>query len=371
MSPKLTQPDSLVSAAMGAVQRLAPPLGYRRPLDGIRALAVLMVAGVHTRPRLVPGGSIGVDVFFVLSGFLITTLLVEELDQRDHIGFGRFYARRALRLLPALAVLLLAVALWALVIASPSTRHDALMEVLAAGTYSRNLTVWSHVPGPLLGHTWTLAVEEQFYLLWPLVLVLAVRPRRSAHAAIAVFSGVAVLAALLRPTDTVGIGLVLLQRPDALLLGSALALVRRQHPALFDGPRPWGSALVALASAALLALAFWDGADDIHSVGYSLAAVAAAGLTVGLLVADGALARWYSSRPMVGVGRVSYGFYLWHLPLLRWTDDRLVGRSGWLRIPLGLSLASGATIASYLLVECRALRWKVRFRTVDPPGVGH
>ena len=67
---------------------------------------------------------------------------------------------------------------------------------------------------------------------------------------------------------------------------------------------------------------------------------------------------------------MSYGFYLWHLPALRWTDDRLVGRSPWLRIPLGLSLASGATIASSLLVERRALRWKARFRTVDPPTSG-
>ncbi len=350
-------------AAVPAVDHLAPPLGHRRPLDGIRALAVLLVAGVHTHPRLVPGGSIGVDVFFVLSGFLITTLLVEELDRHRRIAFGRFYARRALRLLPALFVLLGVVTLWAVVVASPSTRHDALMEVLTAVTYSRNLTVWAHVPGPLLGHTWSLAVEEQFYLLWPLFLVLLVRPRRSAHAAVVLFLAVVVAFGAMRAADMTGVGLVLIQRPDALLLGAALALLRREHPDRLDGTQSWGPPVALLATFGLLALGAWDGADDFHSVGYSLAAVCAVALIAGLVVSSGrGVARLFSTGPAVTLGKVSYGFYLWHMPVLRWTDDRLVGHSALVRLPIGLGLAAAATAASYVLVERPALRWKDRFR---------
>ena len=322
-----------------------------------------MVAGVHTHPRLVPGGSIGVDVFFVLSGFLITTLLVEELDRHDRISFGRFYARRALRLLPALFALLGVVTLWAVVVASPGTRHDALMEVLTAATYSRNFTVWSHVPGPLLGHTWSLAVEEQFYLLWPIVLALVVRPRRGAHGVVVAFLAVVVLFGAFRAADMTGVGLVLIQRPDALLLGAALALLRRQHPQLLDRTQPWGPAVAAAATTGLLALAAWDGADDFHSVGYSLAAVAAVALIAGLVVSNGrGVARLFATGPAVTLGKVSYGFYLWHMPILRWTDDRLVGQPALVRLPIGLALAAVATAASYLLVERPALRWKDRFR---------
>ena len=170
---------ALTSGRVPANTESTSVLGYQPALDGMRALAVVLVAGVHTHPRLVPGGSIGVDAFFVLSGFLITTLLVEELDTRGHISSGRFYARRALRLLPALAGLLFVVTGWAVFVAAPNTRHNALLEVAAAASYTRNFTWWSHVPGTLLGHTWSLAVEEQFYLVWPVLLGLSLRPRRS------------------------------------------------------------------------------------------------------------------------------------------------------------------------------------------------
>jgi peptidoglycan/LPS O-acetylase OafA/YrhL len=332
----------------------------------MRAFAVLMVAGVHTHPRLVPGGGIGVDVFFVLSGFLITTLLVEELDRRDHIAFARFYARRALRLLPALAGLLFVVSVWATFVATPHTRHQAYLEVLAAATYSRNLTVWSHVPGTLLGHTWTLAVEEQFYLVWPLVLTLVLRARRSAMAVAFAFVAVFILFGTLRVRGLAGPGLLLLQRPEALLLGAALALVRREHGHLVAGPtvRRWGVAGTVAGALGLLALAAWDGADRFDSIGSSLAAVCTVVLIAGLLVLDGrGPARPFVAGPTVAFGRVSYGFYLWHMPVLRWTDDRLVGRSAFVRLPLGLGLALLATLMSYRFLELPALRLKARFRS--------
>jgi peptidoglycan/LPS O-acetylase OafA/YrhL len=339
-------------------------LGYRPSLDGLRAFAVLLVFGVHTHPRLVPAGSIGVDIFFVLSGFLITTLLVEELDRRGRISIGRFYIRRALRLLPALFALLAAVALWALLVAAPDTRRSALREILAAGSYTRNLTWWAHTPGTLLGHTWSLALEEQFYLVWPLLLTLCLRPRRSSRWLAFAFVGAFVVLSLLRTAHVVGPGALFIGRPEALLLGAALGLLRRDFGGL------WTSAAAARKAgpaalggvAALVAIAAWDPGDDVFGIGYSLAALAAALLIYGLVTSnEGGLGQAFAWKPAVALGRISYGFYLWHLPILRWTDDRLVGATAIVRIGLGFALASAASLASYRLIEQPALRLKSRF----------
>lgn len=346
-------------------------LGSRPSLDGVRALAVLFVAGVHARPKLLPGGSIGVDVFFVLSGFLITTLLLEELDLHGRVHFGRFYARRALRLLPALAGLLAVVLVWAFFVASPETRHDALREVVAAASYTRNMPWWDGVPGTLLGHTWSLALEEQFYLVWPLMLVAMVRPLRPARGVTVVFVLFWLVVGGLRVGEMSGPGLFWVQRPEALVLGAAVALVRRQHSGAWqrDRAQSVATAGVVVGSLGLVALAVWDDADLMFGIGFSLAAVAAVLLVLGLVVLEEqGVARWFAARPAVVFGRMSYGFYLWHMPVLRWVDDRLVGRSAVVRVGAGLALALAATVVSYCVLERPALRLKDRFR--PPLGVG-
>jgi peptidoglycan/LPS O-acetylase OafA/YrhL len=346
------------------------PLGYRPSLDGVRALAVLLVAGVHTRPRLVPAGSFGVDMFFVLSGFLITTLLVEEMDSRGRVSIGRFYIRRALRLLPALFGLLAFVAAWALVIAAPDTRHNALREVVAAASYTRNLTWWANVPGTLLGHTWSLALEEQFYLVWPAVLTLCLRPRRPSTSLAVVFVAVAALFTALRMAHVLGPASLFIGRPDALVLGAALALLRRDHGSWWSGAAARRRAVraVVIGTVALLALSAWDAGDDLFGIGFSLAAVAVVMLIYGLVVLD-ERGPWpvFAWPPAVAFGRVSYGFYLWHLPALRWTDDHMVGQPAVVRIGLGIGMALVATLASYRLIEQPALRLKRRFAAPPAP----
>src|SRR5215207_1604285 len=159
------------ASPIAAVSRL----GYRPELDGIRGVAILLVMLVHmhNRPR---GGFIGVDVFFTLSGFLITTLLLEEWHARGTISLRHFYARRSLRLFPAVVVLLVAYCAFALASGGPylATR---LAGVAYGATYTAN---WPQAlglgfPEQEIGFLWTLAIEEQYYLLWPGLLLIAVR----------------------------------------------------------------------------------------------------------------------------------------------------------------------------------------------------
>jgi peptidoglycan/LPS O-acetylase OafA/YrhL len=240
------------------------------------------------------------------------------------------------------------------------------MEVLAAASYTRNLTVWSHVPGVLLGHTWSLAVEEQFYLVWPVLIAMLVRPRRNAAWLVAAFALCFVVFGALRVAHHPGIGLLFIMRPEALLLGAALALVRRDRGGSWTGERAHrvASACIVVGGVGLVVLAMWDGADSFFSVGYSLAALFASALILGLVVhGEGGPARPFTHRWAVGLGKVSYGFYLWHMPVLRWTDDRLVGRTALIRVPLGLGVALVATLVSYRLLERPALRLKARVQS--------
>src|SRR4051794_36677121 len=152
-----------------------PRLAYHPALDGVRAFAVLGVIATHAGFSHLRAGGFGVYVFFVLSGYLITHLLATEREATGRLSLRRFYARRALRLLPALALLLIASAVWALADGGP-TAERTLRGIPFVALYVGN---WANAASPiggdydlgLLGHTWSLSVEEQFYLLWPLALI--------------------------------------------------------------------------------------------------------------------------------------------------------------------------------------------------------
>ncbi len=302
------------------------PANYRPGLDGVRALAVLAVVLYHLGttggPRTLPGGFLGVDVFFVLSGYLITSLLVAEYRRRGRIGLGQFYLRRARRLLPALYLLLGAVviAAWWL----PAQAHRLRGDVLAALAYVTNwwlifqkTSYFGDTNPPLLDHLWSLAVEEQFYLLWPLLLIALlwlVRGRTGLALAFALLgaAGSTILMAVLYSpwqdasrvyfgTDT---------RAAALLVGAALALA--------PIPRDF-FAIGGLVGLVLLAGFVWwvpDSSPALYHGGFLLVAVAAA-LLVGTAARPSLpVARVLGVAPLRFLGLRSYAIYLWHWPVL-------------------------------------------------------
>jgi len=298
-------------------------LGYRPPLDGLRGVAILAVMAFHG--GLIRGGFLGVDLFFVLSGFLITTLLLEELRRTGSIHLGQFYARRALRLLPALFALVIACSLVVVTTGGAEEAEFFASAALWVIFYLANWASFFGYPLHVLRHTWSLAIEEQFYFLWPALLVLLVRVTASrARLLVLVLSGVGV-SVLLRlwqwvaPEPVTQLYARLDWRGDSLLVGCALGVLAAGN--WLPASRPARGWLLggAVAGAVVLAAAFlgasWD-ALYMHGGGATLVALSVGALIVEVLVAPaGWMARLLAFGPLVRTGRISYGLYLWHFPI--------------------------------------------------------
>jgi len=322
------------------------PSSSRRlaPLDGLRAVAVVAVVVFHLDPTLLPGGYAGVDVFFVLSGYLITRQLLVERELRGQILLGRFWLRRARRILPALVAMLLVCGSLLLVL-----RGDPAVgwgrQLLSALTFTSNWTLvadgsdyFAQGSPPVLQNLWSLAVEEQFYLVWPFVLtvVVAVVRRPSARArtvlALALVSAVTAAVVTARSgvsrayygSDTHAFGL---------LAGAALALAQRadarparRAEASSRPPARGTSAVVGLAGLAALVWLFLRlrGGDGTSTVlGLPVVAVTTAALVASASRTGTPVNRLLSSSALRWLGRRSYGIYLWHWPLLVVLRSRL------------------------------------------------
>jgi peptidoglycan/LPS O-acetylase OafA/YrhL len=375
-------PSKSSDGAVPDSPRAGPQLSYVPALDGLRALAVVGVLLFHGGISWTPGGFLGVDAFFVLSGFLITSLLVREWESTGAIALLAFWARRARRLLPALFVLVLfvvAVAAFAMPEGSyPGLRGDAISTLLYVANWhfvAAGSTYFAQTapPSPLT-HTWSLAIEEQFYLLWPIVVLVVLtwtrrlRPLLWVCIAGLLASGVE-MALLYRAgasstrlyygTDT---------RAQALLVGAALAVglavAAAQRGAATGDPvswrpvTPWGRALVAalgLAGAAGTA-AMWATASGtsplLYEGGFLLVAVCAAGVVASAVcLPTGWLARALSARPLRDLGRISYGVYLWHYPVFLWVDAQRTGLGGAALFGVRCAITLAISAASFVLLE--------------------
>ena len=337
---------------------------YLPALDGVRAIAVVAVVLFHYWPAVFPGGFIGVDIFFVLSGFLITSMLVVEHDSSRRIDLRAFWARRVRRLVPAVVVLVAVCAVVIHLIGSGSPR--AFIDSLGALTWSTNWVevalggtrLFTHNPNTVLDHLWSLAIEEQFYLVWPPLLLVvlrccATRGRRLAVVS-ALFTASVVIMAVLDPLDAYF-------RTDSrafeLLGGALLALW---------GTRPKSRGATSLASLSLAGIvAYVVLADPNASWMYPWGFLGVVVIAVALVAAAAAPPKWLGAlgRGWVAhLGRVSYGVYLWHLPLLRFLSPGRTHLGGvWLQI-LRLGLLVVVVEASYRFVEAPLRSRSLRVR---------
>lgn len=314
---------------------------YIPELDGVRALAALSIVLYHSQIPGLAGGFFAVDVFFVLSGFLVTQLLYKHYLRDGRINWVGFLRRRISRLMPALVVMLvvylcMAPFMWGDLV-TPATH---VRDVLLSMTYTINwLATWGERPG-VLAHVWSLAIEMQFYLLWPLVMLLVSRLNRVQGMVILVLLYVAMT--LWRGIGSAGLesSWDMYTRTDmhatGLILGSILALLPQKR-------------LAYLATPGLLLLAFcftffsthWDATVRY---GFTLAEAGAAMLILGRPA-------WLTLPGMSWLGQISYGLYLWHYPIMLYL--RVEGLP-WQEVLLyGLVTALGLASLSYYFVELR------------------
>ena len=317
-------------------------MNHRREIDGLRAVAVLPVIAFHAGLPLFAGGFAGVDVFFVISGYLITAILLADLA-RGRFSLVDFYRRRARRLLPALTVVVLACLPFAWAWMGPDAFAGFARSLVAVGLFAANVLFWQEggyfataaEAKPLL-HTWSLAVEEQYYLLFPPFLAVLWRRLRRF-----LFGGIALLALSSFLLAVLSVG----ARPEAafylaptraweLLAGALLALHARHHPAApREGPAALGLGMI------LAALLFYDAQTPFPSA-WTLLPVIGTVLVLRHGQTGTRTAALLSWPPFVWVGLISYSAYLWHQPVFAFARLRSLDAPD----PAVMALLAGATL---------------------------
>lgn len=388
------------TAQCGMILRMAtPPFGdtariespelatsrFRPDIEGLRAIAVLLVLLWHAGVPFLPGGFIGVDVFFVVSGFLMTGILHRELVMRQRISVLKFYARRARRLVPAGTVVLVvtAFATWAVL---PATRWwDVGLDIGAAGAYVLNWLLAATSVDYLaqdaaaspVQHFWSLSVEEQYYFAWPLILVVAAwYIRRSGATATACALGILGLAfvgslawSIYATNVQPGVAyFATTTRVWELALGGIVALSAQRFAQVsrqVSTALGWAALAAILATAVLLT-------TDVPFPG-SVALVPTVATAVVLAVGNrGGVATAMNNPPTQAIGRLSYSLYLWHWPILVIGGYLITDGIASLSVPAGISLIILSVIPaalSYRFVEC-PFRDSTRLREVPSRSVG-
>lgn len=347
-----------------------PGSSYLPALDGLRALAITSVLLYHDN-WLVPGGYLGVDIFFVISGFLITSLLIREYGRNGNIDLKHFYLRRALRLFPALWTLLAIATAFALMFPrAPQAPH-----IWRGVGYSLiYLSNWANARDPFLlgpfGHTWSLAIEEQFYFLWPLVLWSLLKYTKRWRTVLIVTLALAAMSAIRRldlsyhgtspwriynGSDT---------RADSLLVGCGTAILmtndRLKDLIVVKMVSKW------LAVGGIALIGYLMATTSLEWSGYgrgmfSVVAMAASAILVALLLdRDWLLTRLLSTRIFIWAGQLSYSLYLWHYPIYQFMKSGRLGVSEHVLMPLRILLALLAAVGSFYLIERPFLRLKSR-----------
>jgi peptidoglycan/LPS O-acetylase OafA/YrhL len=358
---------NLASAKSPVVEKSAPfRLGYRPALDGVRGVAIIGVLAFHTHHlfgwSLLKGGNVGVDIFFVLSGFLITALLIEEWEHAGAISLKSFYWRRALRLVPALLILLTILYFVSDLLFVPAEADDTRRGMPIAFVYASDVALaFFNIRLGALQHTWSLAIEEHFYLVWPLLLLGALKLRVGRKKLVVITLLLAFASAFHRATLQ-QLGALAVRtyygvdtRADALLIGCAAGMCVSWGLFRSRNVKPLLAPALIFIIACLLTTGF--ASPFMHLGGFAVLASATAVLLVNVVLSPSTLAsKVLEYGPLVWLGRISYGVYLWHYPVFKAASFL---RLAW---PLKLCIALAATLLvsalSYYLFEKPALNLK-------------
>jgi peptidoglycan/LPS O-acetylase OafA/YrhL len=334
-----------MTGGVGATAESRPALGYQPALDGVRAIAVIVVLGFHLGLTWLSGGYLGVSLFFTLSGFLITSLLLVDRERHGRIRFGAFYARRMRRLVPAALLTVAAVAILAGVGVfeqSNALRRGLLGAVLQVANWTELLGGRSYAelftdPTPV-AHFWSLSIEEQFYWLWPLAIAGLVaigqrfadslRPNWLVGSLVAIWAVAAVSAPVTASAWSASAAyFATWARTSEILAGAVLAAVVATR---WGAPRHWWAVLAAvgLAVVVVLSVVTPDGRGWPYEGGLPLFGLVSAALIAGLQV-GGPVRSLMGWAPLVWIGRRSYGIYLYHWPIFLILDSQRTGLDGW------------------------------------------
>ena len=359
---------------------------YKPALDGLRALAVLAVLLYHGGVSWAQGGFLGVDLFFALSGYLITALLLAERGETGRVDAKSFWMRRAKRLLPALFLMMLVLAAYVALFASPEEaqrlRADGTATILYVANWWYALSGASYFEAfhpSMFRHTWSLGIEEQFYLVWPLLFIggMAWMKGRTKHFAVVVVGFAVISAALMfmlyspnddpsrvfYGTDT---------RAQALLLGAALALLLHGRDVRRLTDR-WG---VVLGAAALVGCFAMFGLTNDHMGWLYEGGFFLMGLIAVVSIASAAgdqttvVNRALSWKPLVWIGSISYGLYLWHWPIFVFLDENRTQIEGYPLLALRLAVTFVVAALSFYFVEKPVRRTDFSARRFALPILG-